>query len=106
MRRISLILIIVVAILLLPNSYAYKAVVDGQVVDDFSAQQFSKTINSDSTGVIYNGQAPDRLRLDGIFSKSNFKGDHLSKIDLEPTTIILLGIGLVGVIACQRRKTR
>jgi len=84
----------------------FNILVDGTTIDSLPDYVTSKTAHYGFTGNILNRPFEDSFRPNGILGIYNFVIEFASAPELEPSTIVLLCMGIVGLIAYRRKGSR
>ena len=117
-------LIIVIAALLSQNSHAhtiiddpfefysssinpaivthFRTLADATTDDSLTDYVTDKTAYYSISGIIPNSPFEDRLRMEGISGIYKFITDFASVSELEPSTLLLVGIGILGLLTYRR----
>ena len=128
MRKRSMGLIVFLAALLLQSGQAYSSI-DSPF--EFYRQDINPAIVIDSTtlvdgkagfsplnivtlkgaydgisGIAKDGPFEERFRLNNFSGIYNFIADFTSALDLEPSTLLLIAIGILGLLTYRRKRMR
>jgi hypothetical protein len=128
MRKRSMALIIVIAALLSQNIHAqtiiddpfefYSSSINPDIINNFSMLKDAAADDSlpdyvtDETayysisGIIPNSPFENRFRMEGISGIYKFITDFASVSELEPSTLLLVGIGILGLLTYRRKRYR
>jgi hypothetical protein len=128
MRKLSMMLVVVFAALLSQSGHAFTVIddhfesysrdINPATVFDFKTLAegttngrlpeyvAAKTAYYGATGIIPNSPLHDSVRPKGIFGIYNFVIEFASALELEPSTILLLGIGILGLLTYRKKRSR
>ena len=85
---------------------SFRTMADATTDDGLPDYAAEETAYYRSTGTIPNRPFEDRFRMEGISGIYKFITDFAFVSELEPSTLLLVGIGILGLLTDRRKRYR